>query len=154
MQTIYAILEYIVPKTIELNNKYISDEIVEINYSAIFCQNQEEWENFNNQMASLATIIDNTPTGPLYKFNEPVKTMAGNLLLLKIRKYDKDHPQRGDADFTIKNYELFKNKYLKDINHFNIIKKPNFEMIELKDPNFDVMSYFSSIPLIIQYGLS
>jgi len=154
MQTIQQVLEYIIPKTIELNNKYISSEIMEINYSAIFCQNQEEWENFNNQMILLATIIDNTPTGPLYKFNEPVKTIIGDLQLLKIRKYNKDHSQRGDADFTTKNYESFKNKYLEDTNHFNVIKRPNFEMVELKDPDFNVMSYFSSIPLIIQYGLS
>jgi hypothetical protein len=43
---------------------------------------------------------------------EPLVTVAGNLQILKIRKYDKEHTEWGDADFTIENFDDFKNKYL------------------------------------------
>lgn len=76
-----------------------------------------------------------------------------HIWLLKIRKPDPTRPERGDADFTLRDYNSFKEKYLKDAEHFKLIDRGNFEMIELKDPKFDVRSYFSNIPLTVQLGI-
>ena len=101
----------------------------------------------------MGSVIENTPTGPLYKLHISLKTLAGHLLLLKIRQPDPTRPQRGDADFTLKNYYLFKEKYLKDVEHFKLIDRGDFEMIELGDPKFQVLSHFSNIPLTISLGI-
>ncbi len=153
MQTINEILDYLILKTLELNKIYLPDEVVKINYSAIFCQNEDEYKTFNQEASIVGSIIEDTPTGPLYKFNKPIETIIGSLWLMKIRKPYSTHSQRGDVDFTLTNYNSFKEKYLNSNEHFKLIERVNFEMIELKDSNFDVMSYFSSIPLVVQFGI-
>ncbi len=153
MNKINEILEYIIPRTLELNKIYIPGESVRVNYSAIFCQNDIEYESLNREAAQLGVVAEDTPTGPLYKFHKHLQTIAGPLWLLKIRKPDPIRPERGDADFTLKDYNSFKEKYLKDTKHFKLIDRGNFEMIELKDSRFDVRSYFSNIPLTVQLGI-
>lgn len=153
MKTISEIIEYIVPKTLELNDKYIPDEELRINYSAIFCQSDEEYGELIAEAAQLGEVVDDTFNGPLYKLQKPLKTPAGPLWLIKIRKPDSTRPQRGDADFTLKNYDSFKEKYLGDTEHFKLIPRDNFEMIELRDPRLGVLSYFSNPPLTKQFGV-
>ena len=156
MTTIRKIVEYIVPKTLELSREYIPDEEVKINYSAIFCQNDEEYERLRAEASELGRIVYDTPTGPLYKLQKPLETPAGPLWLLKVRKPDSTRQQRGDADFTLENqenYEGFKEKYLRDAKHFKLIEHSDFEMVELRDPNFDVLVYFSNPPLTEQFGV-
>jgi len=153
MQTINQILEFIVPKALELSRLYAEDEKLPINYACIFCQNDTEFEEFNKQAAEAGSVIEDTPTGPLYKFNKSLETVAGPLWLLKIRKPAASHPQRGDADFTLENYNSFKEKHLQDKEHFKLIGRENFEMIELRDEGFPVLAYFSSIPLTVQLGI-
>jgi hypothetical protein len=51
----------------------------------------------------------------------------------------------GDADFNT-NYNEMKNTYLKMAN-FELVKRENFEMLRLSEPNGDVMTCFSNIPL-------
>lgn len=154
MKAINEILEYIVTETLKMNHIHIPEELTEINYSAIFCQNDFEYEQFNRGTAQIGDIIEDTPTGPLYKFSEPLETLAGPLHLLKIRKPDITRPERGDADFTLKDYNTFKEKYSKDFQHFKIIDRGRFEMIELRDQKFQVLSYFSNIPLTTQLGIN
>jgi hypothetical protein len=147
------ILDYIIPKTLEMNHLYVPDELVRINYSAIFCENDAEYEELNKEAAQIGDVVEDTPTGPLYKLHKPLQTLAGPLWLLKIRKPDPTRPQRGDADFTLKDYYSFKEKYSKNTEHFKVIDRGNFEMIELKDSKFDVLSYFSNIPLTLQFSI-
>lgn len=153
MKTIKEIIEYIVPKTLELNRLYLPNEQTHINYSAIFCQSKEEFDVLSAEASYLGVVIEDTPTGPLYKFTTPLETVAGPLWLLKVRKPDTSRPQRGDADFTIKDYLSFKTEHLSNSQHFSLIELEDLEMIELKDSRFDVMSYFSNPPLVVQYGI-
>lgn len=137
------IIDYIVKRCVELKNKYVEEE-VEIEYLAIFSQNQEEYNQFLTLALSIGEIVDQTPTGPVFKFNFPPQTIAGKPKLIKIRIPDNARPQRGDVDFNT-NYQEFKQKYL-DNKRFALIEREKFEMIELKDDKFDVLVYFSSIP--------
>jgi hypothetical protein len=79
-------------------------------------------------------------------------TTAGRLQLLKLRAPDKSRRERGDADFTVSNYQTFKSKYLNSPG-FKLIVRDKFEMIELSDPTFGVLAYFSNPPLDVQLGL-
>lgn len=50
------------------------------------------------------------------------------------------------ADFTVSDYQAFKNKCISQ-NHFKLIAREKFEMIELMDSEFNVRAYFSHPPL-------
>jgi len=89
----------------------------------------------------LGSVVQETPTGPVFQI-KPISTVAGALRLLKIRRPDPKRPERGDADFTVTNYDSFKNKYLGKPG-FSLIKRTNMEMIELIDPSYDVIAYYS-----------
>lgn len=147
------ILQYIILKTRELNKIYIGEDVGPINYAAIFCQNDEEYNRLFAEASQMGKIVEDTPTGPLFKFQKPIFTLSGFLYLLKVRKPDLTRLQRGDADFTLKDYYVFKEKYIKDTGHFKLIDRGNFEMIELRDASFQVFSYFSNIPLTLQLGI-
>lgn len=72
---------------------------------------------------------------------------------MKIRQPDKTRPEQGDADFTVDNFEDFKKKYISQ-DHFKLIPRDGFEMIELMDNEFDVRSYFSNPPLDKQLNIN
>ncbi|RJQ17060.1 hypothetical protein C4573_03310 [Candidatus Woesearchaeota archaeon] len=139
----------IVKKANSLKDTYTSEKNARVNYACVFCQNDAQYTHFVS--AVKGKIIEQTPTGPLFQI-QPVNTVAGKLQLLKIRKPDKARPELGDADFTV-SYQEFKKKYLSQ-KGFSLIIRKNFEMIELKDPSFDVLAYFSHPPLDKQFGIA
>lgn len=140
-----SLIKKIVKKASELKNKYTDEKSAPVNYACVFSQSQEEFKQLIFITKKIGKIIKETPTGPLFLI-KPLKASAGILKLLKIRFPDKTRPERGDADFTVKNFSEFKNKYLSQKN-FKLIKRPEMEMIELMDKNFDVRAYFSNPPL-------
>lgn len=145
------IIDYIVHKCVELKNKYVDEEMM-IDYVCIFSQNQEEYDQFLKFARDLGEIADQTKTGPIFKFNNPPQTIVGKPKLLKIRIPDPTRPQRGDVDFN-SDYESFKKKYLDD-NKFKLVKSwDGFEMVELRDKEFDVLVYFSISPLSKKLGV-
>ena len=137
------IVQYIIERCADLKNKYVNEDI-QIDYICIFSQSQDEYSELLKHASSFGKVIDNTSTGPVFKFNSFPSTILGKPKVLKIRIPDKTRSERGDVDFTT-NYEEFKRKYL-DNNRFNLIKREKFEMLELRDEKFDVLVYFSSVP--------
>ena len=92
-----------------------------------------------------ATVAQETAMGPVFQIAS-VSTEAGDLRLLKIRRPDPKRPERGDADFTLPDYQKFKTAYLSR-SGFSLIERSDMEMIELVDPAFDVIAYYSYPPL-------
>ncbi len=150
-EEILRIIGYLVSECNKLKNKYVDEKDLEVDYVCVFAQSESEYNQLIEAAESLGKIVDETPTGPIFAFNFPLKTIAGSPKLLKIRKPDKTRPQRGDVDFNT-DYSNFKNKYLND-KEFTLVKREKFEMIELKDPSFDVLVYFSSTPTSQQLGI-
>ena len=116
-----------------------------MNYACIFSQSNEEYNGLVKSARMIGSVIKETPTGPLFRIS-PLETVSGVLKLLKIRIPDDTRPEMGDADFTVQNFPEFKKKYLPK-KGFKLIKRGNFEMIELADTGFDVRAYFSNPPL-------
>ncbi len=135
----------IVKQSCELKDRHTDEHNAPVNYACIFSQSQEEYELLIKIAHNIGKIIQETPSGPLFNIH-PLKTVSGDLRLLKIRNPDKTKPERGDADFTVSDYPNFKDKYLSK-KGFKLIDKKQFEMIELMDPDFDVRTYFSYPPL-------
>jgi hypothetical protein len=142
----------IVKKACELKDKFTDATNAPVNYACVFCQSDEEYDKLKKLASEVGKVIEDTPSGPLYHV-KPIDTVAGPLKLLKIRQPDVIKPERGDADFTVSNYHDFKNKYLQQ-DRFKLIPRPNFEMIELMDSDFNVRVYFSYPPLDEQLGLN
>lgn len=140
---LFKIIEYITKNCKDLKDKYINEDL-KIDYICIFSQSQKEYEELLEIASSVGKLVDKTKTGPVFKFHNPPQTIIGKPKVIKIRIPDNTRPERGDVDFT-SNYSDFKNKYFDD-NKFKLIKREKFEMLELKDPAFNVLVYFSSIP--------
>ena len=140
----------IVKESARLKDKHTDKSNAPVNYVAIFCQNDKEYKDFFNLANELGKIYKDTATGPLFLID--LDTESGKLKLLKVRKPDKTRKERGDADFTVDDYNVFKEKYLSKPG-FSLIERENFEMIELIDPEFNVRAYFSNPPLDKQFGL-
>lgn len=149
---INKIISYLIQECVKLKDKHTQDKDLIADYVCIFSHSQHEYNKLIKTAEQIGKLASETPTGPVYTFINPPETIAGKPKLLRIRKPDTTRPQRGDVDFNT-NYEEFKKKYL-DNKRFTLIKRENFEMIELKDSAFDVLVYFSSSPLSKQLGVN
>lgn len=149
---LYNHIKFIVEKANDLKNKYTNEIEAKVNYACIFCKNDEEYSNYINLLKQdNNTIIEETYSGPLFRIKD-LKTISGILKLVKLRKYDKEHNELGDADFTIENYNEFKN-FCSNKKEFNIISRENYEMIELMEQNTNVRVYFSNPPIDEELGI-
>lgn len=144
-------VQNIVMRATSLKDKYVDDKNVPVNYACIFSQNDKEYGELVRVAHEMGDVVKETPTGLLFRIS-PLKTVAGDLRLLKIRLSDAARPELGDADFTISNFLDFKKKVLSK-SEFKLIKREDFEMVELVDPGFDVRAYFSNPPLDKQLDL-
>ena len=145
------LVKSIVEEATALKNKHIEYKDTPVNYACVFSQSKEEYEELLEAARKIGKVIKETPTGPLFHI-EPLETVSGVLRLLKIRIPDPTRPERGDADFTISNFSEFEKRYLSK-SGFKLIKRKNFVMIELMDPDFNVRAYFSNPPLDKQLNI-
>ncbi len=140
-----ALIKIIVAEASNLRDARTTEPGAPVNYACVFSQNEQEYESLLAVARQLGKVVQETKTGLVF-YIEPLNTIAGNLRLVKIRKPDPKRPERGDADFTIADYPAFKKTYLGKPG-FKIIERPDMEMIELIDPAFNVLAYFSNPPL-------
>jgi len=122
-----------------------------VNYACFFAQSEEEYQDLLKAAKEIGKIAEETNMGPVF-IVDPIKTSAGNLRVVKVRKPDLTRPERGDADFTVSNYQEFKKEFLGK-QGFKLFDKPGKEMIELMDPAFNVRVYFSKDPMDKKLGL-
>lgn len=140
-------INQIVEQGIDLKNKYLQEENATIDYVAMFTQNSEEYDFYNQELNTIASIVNENTTGITYRLNVALATNAGELYLIKVRKPDQNKAQLGAPDFKIDNYDNLKEKYLKNP-QFGITKASDgTEMVELKDENFNVLVYFPQLTL-------
>ncbi len=144
-------IQSIVEKAAVLKNRHIDVKNAPVNYACIFSQSQEEYDHLIDISQKIGKVIKETSTGLLFQIT-PLHTVSGFLKLLKIRLPDVTRPEEGDADFTIPNFSSFKKEYLSK-KDFKLIKRKNFEMVELIDSAFDVRVYFSNPPLNEQLSI-
>jgi len=151
-ENVTKLIQKIVEQAQLLKDKHIPGEKeAPVNYACIFSQSETEFKELLKIVQKICPQVDTTLMGPIFDIGG-IETKAGRLRVLKIRRPDIKRPERGDADFTVKNYKKFKKDYLSK-HGFNLLIRPKFEMIELSDPTFNVLAYFSSIPMNEQLGL-
>ncbi|OGN28169.1 MAG: hypothetical protein A3A33_02330 [Candidatus Yanofskybacteria bacterium RIFCSPLOWO2_01_FULL_49_25] len=142
----------IVKEAHELCDKHTTEKTAPVNYACIFAQSEEEYDTLLACAQELGTIVQEKASGLVFQIR-PLDTVAGKLEVLKIRKPDAKRPEQGDADFTVSDYVEFKKAYLGKPG-FDIIVRADMEMMELADPAFNVLAYFSHPPLFEVLGLT
>ena len=138
---VVKIVQDIISSARILKNQNTDQIEVPVNYVCIFCQNEDEYNELVTVVSAHGKVVKQTSTGPLFHIN-PLYTVAGILKLLKIRIPDDTRRERGDADFTVDNYQKFKMNYL-DKENFILIEREDMEMIELRDDDHNTRCYFS-----------
>jgi len=135
------LIKDIVKQANELKKKHVDEDAV-VNYACIFSQTKKEYEEFIEAIKKFSKLLKETEMGPVF-YMPAIETVAGPLRIVKVRIPDPTRTERGDADFTVSDFEKFEKKYTtKD--GFKKIERPNFVMIELMDNDFDVRAYFSN----------
>ncbi len=136
-------VNYAALKTTELCKK-ITGEEYPIATLTIFSHYPDEFERLKEAALSMGSL-ESENNGPYVRLNEPIQLPNNQLNLLRIRKPDPYRMQVGCCDFEVKNYQEFKDKYLDHhSNNLRVIERPEYEMIEFFDPDFDVMAYMLS----------
>ena len=113
-----------------------------IDYTSIYAQSREEFAGIIKELQANGSVAIERPTGSYYVLNQVLETPSGAIRHCRVRLFDAEHPERGYADFETTDYAAFKEKYLSRP-HFSLLAKDE-EMIELRDPNFNVRAYFPS----------
>lgn len=136
-----ALVQRIVVEAKRLSDQYTKEDTAPVNYACVFSQSEEEYASLVAAAQELGTIAQDTKMGPVFHVS-PISTSAGELRLLKIRRPDVNRPERGDADFTVSNYSRFKEDHVGK-SGFRLIEREDMEMMELQDPAFHALAYFS-----------
>ena len=138
--------EYVVRTTSELMEKVVGATFP-ISSLTVFSHYEEEFENLKIILESLGDITGDT-NGPRVKLHEPRSIGQHTITYLRVRKPDIYRSQVGCVDFDVSDYHQFKSSHLADFpQNLRLIERPDYELIELFDPNHDVLGYILSEPV-------
>lgn len=141
-QELILIVEYIATQTSKMAQK-ICGKSFPIKSLTVFSHSQEEYDLLISIIDEMGKPYDFN-NGPRIELEKPIKVGDNEITYLRIRKPDIDRPQVGCNDFET-DYETFKNEYLSNNQtNLSLIKRPEYEMIELRDNDFDVLAYVFS----------
>lgn len=136
-------VEYIATNTSELCKKIIGRSLP-IHSLTVFSHSENEFEFLKGLLGTMGTPY-NENNGPRVTLYEPTIVGENIITHLRIRKPDSERPQVGCNDFDVENYEVFRAEYLaKHPENLILIKRPDYEMIEFRHPDFDVLAYVVS----------
>lgn len=134
---------YVVTETSKLAEKIVGRSFA-ISSLTIFSHYQDEYELLVKILSEMGTPF-NENNGPRVTLHEPIVVGTNEITHLRIRKPDVERPQVGCNDFDT-DFEAFKKQYLTaNPSNLCLIKRPDYEIIELRDPDFDVLAYVVSI---------
>jgi len=141
-EELIEVIRYIASKTSKMAQKIVGKSFP-IKSLTVFAHSQAEFELLTEILAKIGKPY-NYNNGPRVELCEPIKAGENCITYLRIRKPDLERPQVGCNDFET-DYEIFKNECLSQHSeNLILIKRPGYEMIELRDKEFDVLAYVVS----------
>lgn len=136
-------IKYTAASASELCRKII-EKPLPIHSLTIFSHTEDEFE-FLKKLLGIMGAPYNENNGPRVALHEPIVVGSNIITHLRIRKPDLERPQVGCNDFDIEDYKAFKSEHLaKHPDNLFLIKRPDYEMIEFRHPDFDVLAYVVS----------
>ena len=141
-EELIEVVKYIATKTSKMAQKIVGTTFP-IKSLTVFAHSQPEFELLTGMLSKIGKSF-NYKNGPRVELYKLIKVGDNHITHLRIRKPDSERPQVGCNDFET-NYNDFKSEYLsKHPNSLNLITRPEYEMIELYDSEFDVLAYVVS----------
>jgi len=135
-------VRYIASETSKMAKKIVGKSF-SIKSLTVFAHSQSEFELLTEILAKIGKQYDYN-NGPRVELYEPIEVGENRITHLRIRKPDIERPQVGSNDFET-NYKTFKKDYLSQHpDNIILIERPEYEMIELRDKEFDVLAYVVS----------
>ena len=136
------VVRYIASETTKMVQKIVGKSFP-IKSLTVFAHSQSEFKLLTVILAKIGKLY-NYNNGPRVELYEPIEVGKNRITHLRIRKPDSERPQVGCNDFET-DYETFKSEYLlKYPESLKLIKRPDYEMIELYDSEFNVLAYVVS----------
>lgn len=140
---LFEAIRYIASNITGLCKKTTGEEYP-ISSLSVFAHYREEFVKLKKILLELGKL-DHENNGPFVRLDKPIQLLKNEIRLIRVRKPDPYRMQVGCGDFIIPDYEEFKNKHLKkNENNLRLIKRPEYEMIEFFDPDYDVLAYVLS----------
>lgn len=137
-----VVVRYIVSETSKMAQKIIGKSFP-IKSLTVFSHSQSEFGLLTEILEKIGKSY-NYNNGPRVELYEPIKIGENHITYLRIRKPDLERPQIGCNDFET-DYEVFRKEYLSQHSkNLILIERPDYEMIELRDEEFDVLAYVVS----------
>lgn len=135
---------YIATMTTQLCKK-ITGSSFPIPDITVFSHYSEEFEKLKKIVQTLGSFVKEN-NGPFVKLREPLRVVGSEISLLRVRHPDPYRSQVGCNDFQVPDYDAFKHTYLTEKYQHNVrvFQRPEYEMIELFDPEYDVLAYVLS----------
>lgn len=139
-EELFKAVNYVAMQSTKLCQK-ITGETLPITYLTICAHYLDEYDELIKIASTLGEVVD-ANNGIAVMPLKPIKTAGHTVPKLRIRKPDPYRTQVGCNDFDPGNYQDFKQKYVAvNPNNLRVIERPDYEMIEFYDPDFDVFSY-------------
>ncbi len=136
-------VKYIATETTKLCKKVIGKSLL-INSLTIFSHYADEYEQLIKIIHEIGKPY-NEHNGLCVNLHKPIKVSGHSIQYLRIRKPDPYRMHVGCNDFEVEGYQSFKKIHTpKHPQNLRIIERPDYEMIEFFDPDFDVLAYVVS----------
>ena len=138
-------VQYVATASSELCRKVIG-EVFPITSLTVMSHYPDEFEYLKTLLSSLGEYVGQI-YGPRVRLYSPIVAGIHTITHLRIREPDSYRAHVGSNDYDIPDYATFKNAYLEHCaENLHLIKRPEYEMIEFSDPDFDVLGYVLSEP--------
>ena len=137
---------YVASETTKMCQK-ITGNKYSISSLTIFSHYINEFESLQKILLEMGELKAEN-NGPYVKLHNSIKLPFGDLSFLRVRKPDPYRMQVGCNDFEVPDYEQFKSEFLDKGDGFRLIEREEYEMIEFFDPDFVVLAYVLSKPLL------
>ncbi len=140
-------IQYVVTKTTELCHKVIGVEYP-ISGLTVCAHYPDEFEALKKIQLEIGTV-ESEHNGLYIRLREPIQLPHNKLNLLRVRMPDPYRMQVGCNDFNVGNYMEFKETFLPTHpQNLRLVVRPEYEMIEFFDPDYDVLAYTVSDPAL------
>lgn len=141
-EELIEVVKHVATETLRMAQKVVGKGFP-IKSLTVFAHSQPEFELLTEILAKIGKPY-NYNNGPRVELYEPIEVGEDRITHLRIRKPDPGRPQVGCNDFEI-DYEAFKSEYLsRHPENLSLIKRIEYDMIELHDPEFNVFAYVVS----------
>jgi hypothetical protein len=136
----------------ELMDRSTGGVAASASYVCIVCQNDGQFADVCEAASKRGAVIMSTPSGPIFEI-APLPSAAGEVRILKVRRFDSARPEVGDADFDLSDYAEFKRTHLGRPG-FTLVPGDGHERIKLAEIGTDVHVFFSSPTISQQFGIA